>query len=84
YENKNHISYEEDKKNRYGAPPANEQTFQKWHNAYEKKYAGFTKYFGNSFSYIQIQTHKKESFALAEKRFGYWLLEIKNNNPKAY
>lgn len=84
YENKNHLSYEKDKKNRYGTPPANEQTFQKWHNAYEKKYAGFIKYFGNSFSYIQIQAHKKESFAIAENRFGYWLLEIKNNNPKAY
>lgn len=84
HENKDNINREDDKKNRFGTLKIDKLSLQKWQKDHEKKYASFIKHFGDTFHYIQIQHHKQKSFALAENSFGYWLLEIKNNRPKAY
>ncbi|SEW09116.1 hypothetical protein SAMN05421841_0983 [Chryseobacterium wanjuense] len=83
-ENKSNISYQKDEILEYTGYDTIPNFWEKRKAEYEKKYAEFNTYFSDQFKYIQLQKEKNISYAIAENRFGYWLLEIKNKTPKAY
>jgi len=83
-ENKNILSYEEDEMSEYEKTSDSPFFWENKRLEYDKKFADFITYFHKQFTYIQVQKEKKSLYAIAKNSFGYWLLEIKNKNPKAY
>ncbi|AYN02120.1 hypothetical protein EAG08_19085 [Chryseobacterium sp. 3008163] len=65
----------------------NFQTYQadeKYLNDQKTLFADFDEKFFGQFRYSSQQISDKISYTLGENALGYWLLEIKNNNPRAY
>ena len=51
---------------------------------YKSNLAIFEGYFNKQFACLCFQKEGESLYAVAENGFGYWLLEIKNKNPRAY
>ncbi|MCI3935857.1 hypothetical protein MQX03_01500 [Chryseobacterium aahli] len=60
------------------------QADEKYLNDQKILFADFDEKFFGQFRYSSQQISDKISYALGENALGYWLLEIKNNNPRAY